>query len=228
MANNASDKPNIERLEDARKYQVYRQTLIDNGLTVRAIRPLEIIRKGDGQVLFAFCDIDVETPDGRHLPHTVMLRGDYVSVLTCLIDEDSGERFVLLVRQRRVATGDFFYEHPAGMMDSDSDPVEVAIKEVREETGVQLSLEQVHQLHPNKQYTSPGLLDEAGYVFYAELTMSRQDINALDDNRFVSETETEDISTAVVPLEEAFELMIHANGLLMLHLYREILRNKTA
>ena len=219
---NPTDTPHIERLEDALKYRRYKQHLEDNGLTVKAIRPLEIIRKGNGEVLFAFCDIDVETPDQRHLPHTVMLRGHFVSVLTCLIDAATGERFLLLVRQRRVANGDFFYEHPAGMVDNTTDAVAVAEKEVEEETGLSLNRADIRPLHDKLLYTSPGLLDEAGYVFYAELTLPRSEIDALDDNRFVSATETEDISTAVVPFAEAYDLMIHTNGLLMLHLYERL------
>lgn len=209
----------FEHLTDAPKYRQYRQRLLENGLTVHQIRPLEVLRKRNGEVLFAFLDLDVETPDGTFLPPTVFIRGDYVAVLTVLRAAETGTPYLVAVRQRRVATGGYFYEHPAGMMDLDADPRAVAVRELEEETGLRVSNTELKALTDAPLYSSPGLLDERGYAFYVELTKPQAEIDALRGDRRRADGGTEDIFVEVLTFAEAFELFVHVNGLLMLHLY---------
>lgn len=73
---------------------------------------------------------------GRQNSPICFLKGEVLCVLVCLIDEKTREKYLLLVRQRRICDGSLTYEHPAGMLDSESDAVKVAAKEVFEETGM--------------------------------------------------------------------------------------------
>jgi hypothetical protein len=80
-----------------------------------------------------------------------------------------------------VANGDIFYEHPAGMCDSEPDPWKVAVKEVEEETGLKITRDNLRLLHAEPLYSSAGLLDEAGYFFACDIPLSKEEIDTYRD-----------------------------------------------
>lgn len=70
---------------------------------------------------------------------------------------------MLLVRQYRKAVEDFLYEIPAGIINIAEEPVECALRELKEETGyVAEKIEQLYEF-----YTSPGFCNEKVYLFKA-------------------------------------------------------------
>ncbi|MGD9567837.1 MAG: NUDIX hydrolase [Sedimentibacter sp.] len=77
------------------------------------------------------------------------------------INEDNE---MLLVRQYRKAVEDFIYEIPAGILNIAEEPVECALRELKEETGYEAKkIKQVFEF-----YTSPGFTNEKCYLFLAE------------------------------------------------------------
>jgi hypothetical protein len=73
-------------------------------------------------------------------------------------------------------------------------------------------------------YTSPGLLDEGGYFFYAELTLPQAEIDKYQNKSAGALDEKEFIQTCVVPIEEAPSLMTNIPALLNYHLYMQAKR----
>jgi 8-oxo-dGTP pyrophosphatase MutT (NUDIX family) len=211
-----------EKLEDALKFRQYKTTLEANGLNVRAIRPLEVIRKRNGEVLFAMVDVDATTPDGRYLPPIAVLRGHYVSVLTLVRNAETGEEKLVTVRQRRIANGAFFTEHPAGMCDNEQDPRTVGQRELEEETGLLVPIEALKPLWDHPLYTSPGLLDEAGYTYYVDVEIPAVEFHRLNGLRRGAVDEGEDISVALLTMEEAAREFIHSTGLLLLYRFCQL------
>lgn len=209
----------VEPLHDSPKFRFWKQSLADHGCELNGVEPLHTVRKRDGSILFALLHADAVAPEGHKLLPVAMLRGHFVSVLTCLVDRVTGERFLVLVRQRRVANGALFYEHPAGMMDQSADPVAVALAELREETGLVVDREELVQLNVDPLYSSPGLLDEGGYFFYVEKEMDRSQIDSYDNRATGDGGEGEHIVTRVVRPAEAYHLIKNTNGLLHLFLY---------
>jgi 8-oxo-dGTP pyrophosphatase MutT (NUDIX family) len=210
----------MENLEDALKFKMWRGEIEKRGLQLEGYKELATVRKKNGEVLFSFLETRVrETEHSRYLPGYLMLRGQFVSVLTCLIDQESQASFLVLVSQRRIASGAIFYEHPCGMCDNVSDIYSVALHELAEETGLEIERSQLILLNEQPLYTSPGLLDEAGYFFFCELRLSAQEIQNLDKQLLGVSSENEHIITRVVPLEEAPALMRNANALLNYYLY---------
>lgn len=216
----------MEKLQDSLKYRLWAKSLKENGLTVNGIEEKAIVRRGNGEVLFAFLTVDAKDQNGRAIPSAVLLRGHFVSVVTCLKDKDTGKRYFLLVKQRRVATGGFFYEHPAGMCDNEVDPLYVAVKEVEEETGLKIRKEQIFLLWDSMLFSSPGLLDEAGYFYGCEVELSHSEIEMFKDKLMGEEHEHEYIQTFVCPMEEASKYLQNANGILSIMLFQKYLDQK--
>jgi ADP-ribose pyrophosphatase len=71
---------------------------------------------------------------------------------------------ILLVRQYRKAVEDFIYELPAGILNIAEEPIECALRELKEETGY--NAEKIKQIY--EFYTSPGFTNEKCFLFLAE------------------------------------------------------------
>jgi ADP-sugar diphosphatase len=209
----------MQSLEDSLKFRTWKNALDSQGIVMHSYEELRTIRKSKGDVLFSLLSIKADAPEGNPLLPIVMLRGAFVTVATILIDEDTDEEFVLLVRQRRVANGALFFEHPAGMCDGEADPYAVALWEVAEETGVQLTREQLVLLVDEPIYSSPGLLDEFGWFFACELRMSRAEIDAFHLRAQGAGSEGEFIHTYIARPDEVVGLIRNASGLLLHFLY---------
>ena len=84
--------------------------------------------------IFSVRTVHRRSPEGTAAPFVVVDAPDWVTVIA----EDtapSGSRRYLMVRQYRHGTGRVGEEFPAGLVDSDEEPLDAAIRELREETG---------------------------------------------------------------------------------------------
>lgn len=100
---------------------------------------------------------------------------------------------ILLVRQYRKAVEDFIYELPAGILNIAEEPIECALRELKEETGY--NAEKIKQIY--EFYTSPGFTNEKCFLFLAEgLTFSSTKFD-----------EDECIETITVNKEEAIKMI---------------------
>lgn len=209
----------MQTLQDSLKYRQWAQRLQDNQIDLRSVVDLKTIRKGNGEVLFSMVQLDAVAADGQKLLPIALLRGNFVSVCTCLVAEETGKEYYLLVAQRRVADGAVHYEHPAGMMDSETDPYVVALKEVEEETGLRIEREDLVLFNEDLWYSSPGLLDEGGYFFGVRLVLPAETIQAFHDQSAGDGGEHEFIQTYIATYDESLELIKNTNGRLNLMLY---------
>lgn len=100
---------------------------------------------------------------------------------------------LLLVRQYRKAVEDFLYEIPAGILNIAEEPIECALRELREETGFEAK--KIKKLY--EFYTSPGFSNEKIYLFKAEdMTFTSTDFD-----------EYEFVETIAVSKEEAAKMI---------------------
>ncbi len=211
----------MEQLKDSLKYKQWADTLKSNGIDLRGVEELSLTHKPNGEIIFAKLKIDAYSKTGEKLLPIVMLRGHFVSVLTCLISKETQKKYLLLVKQFRIANGAISYEHPAGMCDNESNPITVAVKEVKEETGLHITADQLVLLNDKMLYTSAGLLDEGGYMFYCEIMLSEAEIQAFQDKIAGAENENEFIQTHIAPIDEALPLMNSMASQLNYFLYRQ-------
>lgn len=210
----------MQSLKDSLKYQQWAQQLAQHNVNLRGVEELHTVRKGNGEVLFSMIKLDAVTDEGQKLLPIALLRGHFVSVCTAFVEEGTGKEYFLLVAQRRVADGDVHYEHPAGMMDSESDPFAVAMKEVQEETGLTIKREDLVLFNEEIWYSSPGLLDEGGYFFGVRLTVPSSVIQSFHNQSAGDGGEHEFIQTHIADYAESLRLLKNTNGRLNLMLYK--------
>lgn len=204
----------MEKLEEAHKFQLWKSHLLKNGLNISNIEEVYSRRNHNGEVLFSLLMLDAETPEGNKIPPICFLKGEVVTVLVCLIDRDTQEKYLVLVRQRRIAEGGLTYEHPAGMVDSTKTPLQIAVQEVFEETGLSVREDQLTPVLQNRRlFPSTGTSDECMYLFFTELQLSREEILALSDRK--TGVDDENITTLVLPFEEAHQRMNNTNCILL-------------
>lgn len=206
--------------EQSHKYQLWYKNLRQNGIRIHGAEELFIKYKSDGDLLFGLFNLDATTPEGHKLLPLCFVKGEVVMVLTCLIDRDTREKYLLLVRQRRICDGSYMYEHPAGMVDGADTPLAVAVREVREETGLDIPSEKIIPLNGQPLYPSSGTSDEAMYFFYTELELSREEIFAYDAVH-TGHDHDEFILTAVVPFAQARKLITNSQAQLNIYMYLE-------
>ncbi|MCQ4575259.1 MAG: NUDIX hydrolase [Candidatus Brocadiales bacterium] len=115
----------------------------------------------DGRRLRLYRD-EVELPDGRHTFREVVSHPGAVAVVPVTEEGD-----VFLVKQFRYAIRSELYEIPAGIIEKGESPEQCAVRELREEAGLNAGkMEKLGQF-----YTSPGVMDELMHIYRAtELT----------------------------------------------------------
>ena len=209
-----------ESLEQSHKFNIWKSQIQSNGLKINNIEEVYTRRRYNGEVLFSLLMLDAETPEGDKIPPICFLKGEVVSVAIVLIEKETKEKFLLLVKQRRIAEGDYTYEHPAGMVDNTKSPIEIAVQEVKEETGITVFPSDLVDLSPQKRlFPSTGTSDECMYLYYCELFLERNEINAFEGLEMGTIYEHERITTHVFGFAEGHHKINNTNGLLLNFLY---------
>ncbi|MCK8492179.1 NUDIX hydrolase [Spirosoma sp. RP8] len=208
-----------EALQDAPKFKFWKSQMESNGLKINAINDFYIRRRHNGKVLFAMLEVDADTPEGDKIPPALFLKGHAVCMLVALIDKETKQKYVVLVRQRRIADGSHTYEHPAGMVDASDAPDEVAARELGEEIGLTVTADELTKLNSQLCYPSTGTSDEAMHYFYVEREMSHDEIMSFHHKDMGNQSEHERITTVVTSLPEAHKLVNNVNGLLLHFFY---------
>lgn len=144
----------------------WRERLEKSGCRINGLHSEHELHRPNGELLFALAHADVTAPDGNNLPSCIFLRGDACIVVPLIRNNDTGEKRFLMVLQRRIAHGAPSLEFPAGMLDRNTDnPALVAVRELREETGLSISVDALFPLSAVPLYSSAGACDEAIHYF---------------------------------------------------------------
>ncbi|MBU5426646.1 NUDIX hydrolase [Tissierella pigra] len=111
----------------------------------------------EGKILNLRVDT-VEIPDKKYSKREIIEHPGGVAIVT-LTDDNS----IILVKQYRKAVEKFLLEIPAGKLEVNEEPRETAVRELKEETGLEAQkIEYITEF-----YTSPGFCNEKIYLFLA-------------------------------------------------------------
>lgn len=105
----------------------------------------------------------VRFPDGSTGELDIIRHPGASAIVPFLSDPRGEDPHLLLLKQYRYAADQYLYEIPAGRLDSNEDPRDCAIRELREETGC--SARDIEFLFT--MFTTPGFTDERIHVFMA-------------------------------------------------------------
>ena len=143
----------------------------------------------DGVAIHLFRD-EILLPNGNKGVREVIRHPGAVCVIPVTEDGD-----VIFVNQFRYAFNKVTLEVPAGKLEKGEDPLEAAMRELTEETG--LSAKNVVYL--GELYTTPALIDEVIHMYLAtDLVEGKQH---LDEDEF--------INTLRMPLSEAVQKVMN-------------------
>ena len=127
----------------------------------------------DGIIVHLYKD-EVLLPDGKQAVREVIKHQGAVCVVA--LDKDNN---IYLVRQYRYPFSSVITEIPAGKLDAGESPLQGAIRELREETGIVAG--KYEYLGP--LYTSPAIINEVIHMYLAtDLTFDKQNP---DEDEFV-------------------------------------------
>jgi ADP-sugar diphosphatase len=189
-----------------------------------------ITKKQKPHVLFIKLNAQAVDNQGRPCHGITLLRGDAVAVLVVL--ECQGQEHLLLVEQPRFAVGcDAFLEIPAGMMDHQDDPIQVALAELKEEVNVHVAKHELIDLTSWWQKdlgavkkgftTSGGLLDEFLLLYALRLPVSPEQLSSMQNQPQLYTDESEHIISRIFPLSQAARLMRDLKGIAAIYLYQQ-------
>lgn len=116
------------------------------------------------------------------------------SVTIALINQDSK---ILITKEFRSAVGDFTWALPAGRIDPNEEANIAAQRELAEETGLLVNLEDFTQV--DAVNLSEGVMDEKSYIFLVQLTDTNHSIvkQKLDSDEYIAKSKW-------VTLDEAY------------------------
>lgn len=213
------------RLQASAKYRAWKKTVEANGCKVGKVEILLDLPRKDGTILFAMLNAQVTDPDGRSLPSYALLRGPAVVVVTEVENRKTGERRFLMLHQRRIGNGSDSLEFPAGMLDEKvADPVGVAVKEMKEETGLDVAPESLFPLADRPLYTSAGLDDESIHYYGCRVSLDDKDYHALEGGTGGNPEEGEHIRLGLWTHEAALKEVSSLQVRLGFYLYFDAIR----
>lgn len=206
------------------KIVAWKKSLTDNGCTIKKIEPLNIYLRPKGELLFALLKADIITPEGNKIPPIIFLRGHACIIVPLLINKKSKEERLLMVHQRRIASGALTLEFPAGMLDREiKNPPGVAVKELKEETGLDISEDLLFPLSEGPLYASPGASDEGIYYYGCNIELDDKEYRTFEGRIMGDNSENEYIQVTLKTREEARKQITTLPARLGLSLFEEYL-----
>lgn len=147
----------------------------------------------------------IETKTGTKLmSNIVFIRGDSVAVLIIvkvLMSNGSDVKYVLQCEQMRAPVGKRIKEICAGMTDGEGNIMSVALKEVKEETGI--CIKHVDQLtRLGKIMPSPGACDEVVHLYSHQFALGQRDFEAMEHKIYGNADEHEEIRLSFVEINK--------------------------
>jgi len=226
---NAEIEKSLDALTVAPKFVNWLQTILNTGeLIVQTVTVTDInwfSAKPDPLKLgFVKCILTdaVDAITGKKImSNIVFIRGNSVAVLIVVkvlektavqdITPVQSKKYVLLCEQMRAPMGKKVKEICAGMTDAEGNIMSVVLKEVQEETGIQIK--HIEELWPlGTIMPSPGACDELIYLYAYNTVMSKKEFEEKQQKLYGNAEEHEEIQLQFVEINEYENTVLEETG----------------
>lgn len=112
-------------------------TFTNSNCVIQKLLLQGVILKNADSLYSAFLEIHFTSPENHNLTRSILLRGSGCVVIPYFYNSD-GVHFVM-VKQRRIQSGNFTFEFPSGKVEQHTLPVVSAALELSEETGININ-----------------------------------------------------------------------------------------
>lgn len=171
-----------------------------------------VVRNGKEEILFVKIKAEIYDQQSRRLPGIVFLRGASVGILIIL--KVKKEEYVVLIKSSLPAIGQVDYmQLPAGMMDRETDSLNVALRELREETGIDTSggsmINLTQMFYGDRLkgiYPSPGACDEVIKLFAYIKEVDDEEVHRIHGKQTGLASEYEHLTLEVVRISDLCRL----------------------
>ncbi len=212
--------------ENEPKIISWKNSLQSQGCTLNSITPLHLCQRPNGELLFALLKADVLAPEGHKIPPVIFIRGHACIIIPLIKNKDTLQERFLMIHQRRIGSGALCLEFPAGMLDRDvDDPSGIALKELKEETGLNISKKMLFPLSDKLLYSSPGASDEGIYYFGCILLLDNNSFQSFEGKIRGNTKENEHIIVTLKTKEEAEKGLTSIQARLGLYLFDDYCLN---
>lgn len=172
------------------------------------------IRQDTKERFLNFFTLKIKNRVGTTAPYYVSSRAKTVDELKLVTRENKADGVIIyslyghkadklvVIRQYRYAIGDYIYELPAGLVDDAEGLASCAVRELKEETGLDFYPIETEECYNKPFFSTIGMTDESvSTIFgYADGEISEA---GLED--------TEDIQTMIIDKEEAKRILKEEN-----------------
>jgi len=122
---------------------------------------LDGINRLGGKVNYYVASRNTEIEELQLMTHQIKPDG----VVIYALSKEQPDK-VLLVRQYRYSIDEYIYEFPAGLIDEGETVKETAVREVKEETGMNLEIIETEAMYERPFYPTIGMTDECLSMIY--------------------------------------------------------------
>lgn len=198
---------NIKLLKKSYKYKNWTQKMTSEGFKFVKENIYAVLSRNGRGLFTAFLDYELKMPDGENCPRQILLKGDSAIVIPLFHCTEDNQYYTLFVEQRRIGMGgEHSLEFPGGMVDEGQTPQETALKELREELGIQVQMDELSLLFPSPLYVCTSMLDERIYFYYFEKEMALKEIMLFDGKHSGVDVENEFLTIRCKKISEAWKI----------------------
>ena len=182
-----------------------------------------------GQI--GYIELDVAYKIGENsFRERILLSGGSTMTAVLIHCTDDGKLYTVLVNQPRVGSGKIMLEYPAGMTDGSIHYREAAVRELREECGLNIDMSELVDLgevflgNDQRYYNYGNLFAQYLFLYLVEKHMTMKEMKSLEGRE--CGVDDEEIVVRVVPFDDLPKLGIDGATAAATFLIQSYLANK--
>ena len=183
-------------------FQRWKKRVEGNGNIFKKIEVLAEIYRDNINLIGAFLDCQLLTPEGHHIPRCVMICDNSVVIVPVLFCKENDEIYTIMVEQRRIIDGGFAIEFPSGGVGRTRDPKSMACQEIREELQINILPEELIPLAEDSIKVNPSFSGDVVDFFYFKKNVSISFLNEINGRSTGCHEDSEYIKVRVYKMED--------------------------